>query len=79
MATWDTAALARAFVERDLPRHPLGAQGYPSVGCAPCTSKAGGDGSRSGRWAGSGKTECGIHKASWNAKGDARTPARGLR
>ena len=66
LATWDTADLARAFVERDLPRHPLGAQGYPSVGCAPCTSKAeGADGSREGRWAGSGKAECGIHKAPW--------------
>ncbi len=64
LATWSTADLARAFVERDLPRHPLGAQGYPSLGCAPCTSKtAGADGSRAGRWAGSGKTECGIHKA----------------
>lgn len=64
LATWDTAALARAFVERDLPRHPLGAQGYPSVGCAPCTSKTAGDsGSRDGRWSGTGKTECGIHQA----------------
>lgn len=74
LATWDTAALARAFVERDLPRHPLGRQGYPSVGCAPCTTQAEGDGSRSGRWAGSGKTECGIHKAAWASRG----PARGL-
>ena len=70
LATWDTADLARAFVARDLPRHPLGAQGYPSIGCAPCTSKAGdgksdnaGAGSRAGRWAGSDKTECGIHQA----------------
>lgn len=81
LATWDTADLARAFVERDLPRHPLGAQGYPSVGCAPCTSKVTGDedgaadGSRAGRWAGSGKTECGIHKAPWASQ----SPAKGLR
>ncbi|HEY9549303.1 MAG TPA: phosphoadenylyl-sulfate reductase, partial [Kiloniellaceae bacterium] len=34
LATWDTAALAQAFVARGLPRHPLGAQCYPSVGCA---------------------------------------------
>lgn len=61
LATWETKDLARAFVERDLPRHPLGAQGYPSVGCAPCTSKSGDAGSRAGRWAGSGKIECGIH------------------
>lgn len=69
LATWNTADLARAFVARDLPRHPLGAQGYPSIGCAPCTSKPGDDegdaraGSRAGRWAGSDKTECGIHQA----------------
>lgn len=73
LATWDTAALGRAFVERGLPRHPLGAQGYPSVGCAPCTSKTEGAlGSRTGRWAGSGKTECGIHKAPWAAAGSGR-------
>src|SRR3546814_10649882 len=47
LASWDTAALARAFVERDLPRHPLGARGYPSVGCAPCTTK--GDGAAGDR------------------------------
>ncbi len=74
LATWDTKDLARAFVERDLPRHPLGAQGYPSVGCAPCTSRSEGDGSRAGRWAGSGKTECGIHKAPWAAQAPARGP-----
>lgn len=79
LATWDTKDLARAFVERDLPRHPLGARGYPSVGCAPCTSQSEGDGSRAGRWAGSGKTECGIHKAPWNVRGAAQAPARGLR
>lgn len=64
LASWDAAAIARAFVERDLPRHPLGAQGFTSIGCGPCTFKGdGAAGSRSGRWAGSGKTECGIHKA----------------
>jgi phosphoadenosine phosphosulfate reductase len=64
LASWDTAALARAFVERGLPRHPLGARGYPSVGCAPCTAKGdGAAGSRAGRWAGSDKSECGIHQA----------------
>ena len=71
LATWDTGTLARAFVERDLPRHPLAAQGYPSIGCAPCTAKPGAvegcdaAGARAGRWPGSDKTECGIHKAPW--------------
>ncbi|MEO1044142.1 MAG: phosphoadenylyl-sulfate reductase [Pseudomonadota bacterium] len=50
------------FEKRDLPRHPLVEQGYPSIGCAPCTSKvAPGEDPRSGRWKGWDKTECGIH------------------
>ncbi|HMA15313.1 MAG: phosphoadenylyl-sulfate reductase [Bacteroidota bacterium] len=75
LATWDTAALARAFVERGLPRHPLGVQGYPSIGCAPCTSRSDEAGSRAGRWAGSDKTECGIHQAPWHP----RAGTKGLR
>ena len=50
------------FEEHDLPRHPLVAQGYPSIGCSPCTHKvAAGEDPRSGRWKGWDKTECGIH------------------
>ena len=41
-----------------LPKHPLEALGYGSIGCKHCTEK--GDG-RSGRWASTGKTECGLH------------------
>ncbi|WP_029354598.1 phosphoadenylyl-sulfate reductase [Bosea sp. 117] len=45
-----------------LPRHPLAAQGFTSVGCMPCTSRTKpGDDLRSGRWAGRSKSECGIH------------------
>lgn len=59
---WDAAQLAAYFDEHDLPRHPLVAQGYPSIGCSPCTSKvAEGEDPRSGRWRGWDKTECGIH------------------
>jgi len=47
-------------IEREL--GPLAALGYPSIGCSPCTSKvAEGEDSRSGRWRGWDKTECGIH------------------
>lgn len=46
----------------DLPAHPLTAQGYPSIGCWPCTHPvAEGDDVRAGRWRGAAKTECGIH------------------
>ena len=48
----------RRISERDLPYHPLHDQGYESIGCAPCTQPGSG---REGRWAGTDKTECGIH------------------
>ncbi|MDA5557921.1 phosphoadenylyl-sulfate reductase [Shimia sp. MMG029] len=53
----------RAYMEENrLPRHPLVAKGYPSIGCAPCTSPvAEGEDPRSGRWRGQNKEECGIH------------------
>jgi phosphoadenosine phosphosulfate reductase len=62
LASWDKAALEAYFAQHALPQHPLVAQGYPSIGCAPCTSRvAPGEDPRSGRWKGWDKTECGIH------------------
>lgn len=62
LANWGKDVLDAYFEAHDLPRHPLEAQGYPSIGCAPCTSKvAPGEDPRSGRWKGWDKTECGIH------------------
>ena len=62
LADWSKAAIDAAFEARKLPRHPLEAQGYPSVGCVPCTSQVQpGEDPRSGRWRGWDKTECGIH------------------
>jgi phosphoadenosine phosphosulfate reductase len=50
------------FTVARLPRHPLVASGFLSVGCMPCTSRtAEGEDSRAGRWRGRAKTECGIH------------------
>ncbi|WP_333572238.1 phosphoadenylyl-sulfate reductase [Sphingomonas sp.] len=62
LADWTKADLDTYFTAHDLPVHPLVAQGYPSIGCAPCTSvvKPGED-PRAGRWRGWDKTECGIH------------------
>ncbi|WP_374413240.1 phosphoadenylyl-sulfate reductase [Novosphingobium colocasiae] len=61
---WNAERLAAYIAEHDLPPHPLVAQGYPSIGCMPCTSKvAPGEDPRSGRWRGWDKTECGIHAA----------------
>lgn len=50
------------IANNDLPMHPLVSEGYPSIGCLPCTSKVShGADPRSGRWQGQNKTECGIH------------------
>lgn len=62
LALWSDDQIEAYQAEHDLPRHPLVARGYPSIGCAPCTrAVAPGDDPRAGRWAGQGKTECGIH------------------
>lgn len=62
LARWSRLQIDAAYVERDLPRHPLEAGGYTSIGCWPCTRPIkSGEGLRAGRWAGSAKTECGIH------------------
>jgi phosphoadenosine phosphosulfate reductase len=59
---WSPEDIAAYIAEHDLPPHPLVAEGYPSIGCSPCTSKvAPGEDPRAGRWRGWDKTECGIH------------------
>ena len=62
LARWRPQDIAEYMTENRLPRHPLVAQGYPSIGCAPCTSPvAPGEDPRAGRWRDSDKDECGIH------------------
>jgi phosphoadenosine phosphosulfate reductase len=58
LADWSEKDIWTYIFKHDLPYNPLHDQGYASIGCAPCTQP--GDG-REGRWAGSEKTECGIH------------------
>ncbi|NIJ07085.1 phosphoadenosine phosphosulfate reductase [Sphingomonas vulcanisoli] len=63
LAGWSKDELNAYFAAHDLPRHPLEAQGYLSIGCSPCTSKVmPGEDPRSGRWRGWDKVECGIHQ-----------------
>ena len=59
---WDLHQL-EAFIDRNnLPRHPLVEDGYPSIGCMPCTRRVqAGEDYRAGRWSGLDKDECGIH------------------
>lgn len=62
IATWEQGWIDDTFEERGLPRHPLVAEGYLSIGCTTCTAPvAPGQDLRSGRWQGREKTECGIH------------------
>ncbi|XWN33308.1 MAG: phosphoadenylyl-sulfate reductase [Devosia sp.] len=62
MARWSQDEVDTYLFEHDLPSHPLVADGYPSIGCAPCTHRpADGTDARDGRWQGLQKTECGIH------------------
>ena len=66
LAHWSPEQIKIELRRRDLPAHPLLEQGYPSIGCAPCTRAVGpGEDARAGRWAGQDKTECGIHHAPW--------------
>ncbi len=59
---WATADLQEYIAENRLPRHPLVAKGYPSIGCAPCTTRVNdGEDPRAGRWRNLEKEECGIH------------------
>lgn len=62
LAHWGREDIEDYIVNNRLPRHPLVAKGYPSIGCAPCTSPVKeGEDPRAGRWRGSQKQECGIH------------------
>lgn len=70
LATWSKEEIDAFAKAKNLPDHPLLAEGYRSVGCAPCTQKTpeGGD-DRAGRWAGQEKTECGIHLSYFKGAG----------
>jgi phosphoadenosine phosphosulfate reductase len=62
LARWTQSDVDRYIAEHDVLVNPLQYDGYPSIGCWPCTRRvAPGDDARSGRWSGTRKTECGIH------------------
>jgi phosphoadenosine phosphosulfate reductase len=62
IAAWTDEEMDAYIAEHNVLVNPLVAEGYPSIGCAPCTAKpAPGADKRSGRWAGTGKIECGLH------------------
>jgi phosphoadenosine phosphosulfate reductase len=62
LLTWAKREVWKFLVEHEVPYNPLHDQGYPSIGCWPCTRAVqNGEGERDGRWAGSLKNECGLH------------------
>jgi phosphoadenosine phosphosulfate reductase len=62
LAAWTDEDMQNYITEHDVLVNPLVYEGYPSIGCAPCTAKpVDGADSRSGRWQGLAKTECGLH------------------
>lgn len=62
LADWSVDQVTAYFDDHALPRHPLVAKGYPSIGCAPCTSPVSqGESPRAGRWRNEDREECGIH------------------
>jgi phosphoadenosine phosphosulfate reductase len=62
LAAWTQDDVDRYIAENNILVNPLVYDGYPSIGCAPCTRRvAEGEDPRSGRWAGTGKVECGLH------------------
>jgi phosphoadenosine phosphosulfate reductase len=62
LAHWTDADLAAYATIHEVPLNPLLDQGYPSIGCVPCTRKpAEGEHARAGRWSAHAKTECGLH------------------
>ena len=63
LARWSDEQVERYIADNAILVNPLQYDGYPSIGCWPCTRRvAPGEDPRSGRWAGTGKTECGIHQ-----------------
>jgi len=61
MLDWSGKQIFDYIKEKNLPRHPLDAQGYQSIGCIPCTRKTDLSDPRAARWFGMSKTECGLH------------------
>ena len=62
LVDWSDEDVLGYLYAHDVPYNPLHDRGYPSIGCVPCTRPVReGEDRRAGRWAQSGKTECGIH------------------
>jgi len=75
LATWSTSDVWDYIAKHDVPYNPLHDHGYPSIGCAPCTTPVQiGEDSPAGRWRGTSKTECGLHPAGKEKLKDVEGP-----
>lgn len=64
LAAWTKKDVWKRIFDEEVPYNPLHDQGYPSIGCQPCTRAVlAGEDERAGRWSGTAKTECGLHTA----------------
>ncbi|TWT85228.1 Phosphoadenosine phosphosulfate reductase [Posidoniimonas polymericola] len=71
LANWTKKEVWGRILKDDVPYNPLHDQGYPSIGCYPCTQKVieGESDERAGRWSGTAKTECGLHSLETDGSG----------
>ncbi len=70
LANWTKSDVWKLIVDEEIPYNPLHDQGYPSIGCWPCTRAVStGEDERAGRWSGSAKTECGLHSIEFEQGG----------
>lgn len=75
LANWNAKNTWEYMQKHEIPTHALFDQGYASIGCAPCTRPVlAGEDERSGRWAGRGKTECGLHTIGLTEEETEATP-----
>ncbi|MCC5943050.1 MAG: phosphoadenylyl-sulfate reductase [Balneolaceae bacterium] len=73
LLNWTDSMIWDTIHQNDIPYHRLYDEGYPSIGCRPCTAPANGNGSpRAGRWENLEKTECGIHLNGHHLKSGSR-------
>lgn len=79
LANWTRTQVWDFIAQNDVPTNPLHAQGFPSIGCWPCTrAVADGEDERSGRWAGTDKRECGLHLGADGKLTRTSRPAKSL-
>lgn len=77
LANWNKGQVWKFILDNDVPYNPLHDNGYPSVGCWPCTRAIQlGEDERAGRWSGTAKTECGLHSLDEGTQGT--DPARNV-